>query len=100
MIVDFDVEEQPTGELSIGAGFSSAESLLLEIGISERNLLGRGQSIKFNIANSERRKQFEIGFTQPYFLGRRMSAGFDIFHIDNDYRRYSSYRSMQSGASI
>ena len=53
-----------------------------------------------NIANSERRKQFEIGFTQPYFLGRRMSAGFDIFHIDNDYRRYSSYRSMQSGASI
>ena len=100
MIVDFDVEEQPTGELSVGAGFSSAESLLLEIGISERNLLGRGQSIKFNIANSERRKQFEIGFTQPYFLGRRMSAGFDIFHIDNDYRRYSSYRSMQSGASI
>ena len=100
MIVDFDVEEQPTGELSIGAGFSSAESLLLEIGISERNLLGRGQSIKFNIANSERRKQFEIGFTQPYFLGRRMSAGFDIFHIDNDYRRYSSYRSMQSGASL
>ena len=36
MIVDFEVEEQPTGELSLGAGFSSAESLLLEIGISER----------------------------------------------------------------
>jgi outer membrane protein insertion porin family len=67
MIVDFDVEVQPTGELSVGAGFSSAESLLLEIGISERNLLGRGQSVKLNIANSERRKQFEIGFTQPYF---------------------------------
>ena len=100
IIVDFDVEEQPTGELSVGAGFSSAESLLLEIGISERNLLGRGQSVKLNIANSERRKQFEIGFTQPYFLGRRLSAGFDIFHIDNDYRRYSSYRSMQSGASL
>ena len=100
MIIDFNVEEQPTGELSVGAGFSSAESLLLEIGISERNLLGRGQSVKLNIANSERRKQFEIGFTQPYFLGRRLSAGFDIFHIDNDYRRYSSYRSMQSGASL
>ena len=100
MIVEFNVEEQPTGELSVGAGFSSAESLLLEIGISERNLLGRGQSVKLNIANSERRKQFEIGFTQPYFLGRRLSAGFDIFHIDNDYRRYSSYRSMQSGASL
>ena len=41
MIVDFEVEEQPTGELSLGAGFSSAESLLLEIGISERNLLGQ-----------------------------------------------------------
>ena len=45
MIVDFDVEEQPTGELSIGAGFSSAESLLLEIGISERNLLGRNLKV-------------------------------------------------------
>jgi outer membrane protein insertion porin family len=100
MIIDFNVEEQPTGELSVGAGFSSAESLLLEIGISERNLLGRGQSVKLNIANSERRKQFEIGFTQPYFMGRRLSAGFDIFHIDNDYRKYSSYRSMQSGASL
>ena len=40
IIVDFEVEEQPTGELSLGAGFSSAESLLLEISISERNLLG------------------------------------------------------------
>ena len=100
MIVDFEVEEQPTGELSLGAGFSSAESLLLEIGISERNLLGRGQSVRLNISTSERRKQFEIGFTQPYFLGRRLTAGFDIFHIDNDYRRYSSYRSTQSGASI
>ena len=82
MIVDFEVEEQPTGELSLGAGFSSAESLLLEIGISERNLLGRGQSVRLNISTSERRKQFEIGFTQPYFLGRRLTAGFDIFHID------------------
>ena len=100
IIVDFEVEEQPTGELSLGAGFSSAESLLLEISISERNLLGRGQSVRLNIANSERRKQFEIGFTQPYFLGRRLTAGFDIFHIDNDYRRYSSYRSTQSGASL
>ena len=100
IIVDFEVEEQPTGELSLGAGFSSAESLLLEISISERNLLGRGQSVRLNIATSDRRKQFEIGFTQPYFLGRRLTAGFDIFHIDNDYRRYSSYRSTQSGASL
>ena len=100
MIVEFEVEEQPTGELTLGAGFSSAESLLLEIGISERNLLGRGQSVRLNVSTSERRKQFEIGFTQPYFLGRKLTAGFDIFHIDNDYRRYSSYRSTQSGASI
>ena len=53
MIVDFEVEEQPTGELSLGAGFSSAEeSLLLEIGISE-NLLGRGQSVRLNVSTSE-----------------------------------------------
>ena len=84
MIVEFEVEEQPTGELTLGAGFSSAESLLLEIGISERNLLGRGQSVRLNVSTSERRKQFEIGFTQPYFLGRKLTAGFDIFHIDND----------------
>jgi len=85
-ILEVTVEEQATGELSVGAGFSSRESFLFDFSIRERNLLGRGQDLRFGSRISSRRKELDVGFTEPYFLGRPVVAGVDIFFRDNSFR--------------
>ncbi len=85
-ILEVTVEEQATGELSVGAGFSSRESFLFDFSIRERNLLGRGQDLRFGSRISSRRKELDIGFTEPYFLGRPVVAGIDIYYRDNSFR--------------
>ena len=85
-ILDVTIEEQATGELSVGAGFSSAESFLFDFSIRERNLLGRGQDLRFGSRISSRRKELDIGFTEPYVFGRPVVGGVDIFYRDNSFR--------------
>ncbi|PCI51341.1 MAG: outer membrane protein assembly factor BamA [Alphaproteobacteria bacterium] len=85
-ILEVTVEEQATGELSVGAGFSSVESFLFDFSIRERNLLGRGQDLRFGSRISSRRKELDVGFTEPYFMGRPVVAGIDIFFRDNSFR--------------
>ncbi|RME63618.1 MAG: outer membrane protein assembly factor BamA, partial [Alphaproteobacteria bacterium] len=67
IILEVNVEERATGELSLGAGFSSLENFLFDFSIRERNLLGRGQELRLGATISSRRKQVDIGFTEPYF---------------------------------
>ena len=80
-IIKLEVEEKSTGEISFGAGFSSLDGPLANVGIRERNLLGRGQDLNFNFQGSASRQEFKIGFTEPYFMERRLSAGFDLFQV-------------------
>jgi outer membrane protein insertion porin family len=82
--IDVDVEEKSTGELTLGAGFSTADGPLGDISISERNLLGRGQQIKANFTISGARQEFDIGFTEPYFMDKNVAAGFDLFKTKLD----------------
>ena len=78
-IIDIEVEEQSTGSLSLGAGFSSSEGLVTQAVLSERNLLGKGQKLKIGASLGSKTQNFDIGFTEPYFLERNLSAGFDLF---------------------
>lgn len=82
--INVDVEEQSTGELTIGAGFSTADGALGDISISERNLLGKGQNLKLNFTLASSRQQVDLGFTEPYFMDRNVAAGFDIFSTKRD----------------
>src|SRR5690606_24093090 len=85
VVLVVDVVETATGEFSIGAGYttgqtsSSSGGFSLEGSITERNFLGRGQFIRFSAAGGEDSRDFTLSFTEPYFLGRRISAGFDIY---------------------
>ncbi|NWG47238.1 MAG: outer membrane protein assembly factor BamA [Alphaproteobacteria bacterium] len=90
-VLNVEVEEQPTGELSIGAGFSSADAFIADLSITERNLLGRGQFLRFRVSLSDRRETFDISFTEPYFLGRQLAAGVDLFKVRTDYQDESSF---------
>jgi len=100
VILIVTVVEQPTGELSVGAGFSTNEGVIGDISLSERNFLGKGQFIRLRLAGSLERLQVDLGFTQPYFLGRNMSAGFDIFHSELDLSDESSFKLRRSGGAL
>ncbi|WP_421783631.1 outer membrane protein assembly factor BamA [Kiloniella litopenaei] len=83
-VIKVDVEEQSTGELVFGAGFSSSSGPLGSIGIRERNLLGKGQDLRFNVALAGSGSEADISFTEPYFLDKEIAAGFDIFRITRE----------------
>jgi len=79
-MLNLRVEEQSTGSLSLGGGFSSTKGLTTEVGLNERNLLGKGQKIGFKALLGTKSQNFDISFTEPYFLERNMSAGIDLFN--------------------
>ena len=99
-VLNVDVEEQSTGELSIGAGFSSTDNFIADFSISERNLLGRGQFLRLRVTLSGRRQQIDIRFTEPYFLNRRLAAGFDIFKLTTDFEDESGFKTESQGFGL
>ncbi|HWD58195.1 MAG TPA: outer membrane protein assembly factor BamA [Stellaceae bacterium] len=80
-VVTVEVEEQSTGELSLGVGFSSSDGPLADITLRERNFLGRGQDIRIGTVVSFRSQQIDLSYTEPYFLDSNVAAGFDLFEI-------------------
>ena len=98
--IDVSVQEKSTGELSIGAGYSTTEALLGDIGLRERNLLGRGQDIRVNLSLSFKRQQIDHSFTEPYFLDRELSAGYDVFHRKQDLQRRSGFDQTSTGGGL
>ena len=99
-IINVNVSEQPTGELSVGAGFSSVDAFTVNLGISERNFRGRGQNVVARLEWGSLRQQVDFRFTEPKFLGRDLRAGFDLFHSRYDLSEYSSYDYRSTGGGV
>ncbi|MCD8497330.1 MAG: outer membrane protein assembly factor BamA [Alphaproteobacteria bacterium] len=99
-VLDVDVQEKSTGELSLGAGFSTADGPLADIRIRERNLLGRGQDLLLATTIAGKRTEFNVGFTEPYFLNRDLSAGVDAFHMTRDLQDESSFDQKRTGGAF
>lgn len=78
-VVRVDVEEQPTGDLSIGAGYSSLDKTTFSFGINEKNFLGTGRSLNLSTSFSDTRADYSIGLTEPYFLNRDLRGTAEIF---------------------
>lgn len=100
MTIDVAVQEKSTGELSFGAGYSTADSFLGDVAIRERNLLGRGQDLRLALTLSVRRQQVDFSFTEPYFLDRDLSAGVDAFHRRLDLQERSGYDQTSTGGAL
>ena len=100
VVLDVEVQEQPTGELSFGAGYSTSEGIIGDVSITERNLLGNGQFLRLKVGGSVERFQIDLSFTEPRFLDRNMAAGFDLFHKEIDQMDESSFKSRRSGGSV
>jgi outer membrane protein insertion porin family len=100
VVLDVEVVEQPTGELSFGAGYSTSEGVIGDISLTERNLLGNGQFLRLRLAGSLERLQIDLSFTEPRFLDRNLAAGFDIFHKEVNQTRYGAFRNRKTGGSV
>ncbi len=100
IVILIEVAEQSTGELSFGAGFSTADGPLGDIRLAERNLLGTGQSVSANLTISGRRQDILLSYTHPYFLNRDLAAGFDVFRSKTDYQSESSFDETSTGGTL
>jgi outer membrane protein insertion porin family len=100
VIVNVDVEDQPTGQFSISGGYSTADGFIGEVSVAESNFMGRGQYVKVSGSYGQYTQGFEFSFTEPYFLDRRMAAGFDIFWKQSDNTRYSYYENTVFGGTL
>jgi outer membrane protein insertion porin family len=99
VVLDVDLVEQSTGELSFGAGYSTAEGVIGDVSISERNLLGNGQFLRLRLAGSLERMQVDLSFTEPRFLDQNLAAGFDLFHKEIDQTEESGFYSTRTGGT-
>ncbi len=84
--LDVSVKEKATGSFSVGVGVSSTENFIVDFSIEERNLMGRGQTLRFRVQTSSRTRLVDIRFTQPYFLDRNLAAGFSITNQRTDFK--------------
>lgn len=98
-ILNVTLTEQSTGELSLGAGYSSTSSFVGQFSYTERNLFGRGQSVRASIAMSQISKEFQFSFTEPYFLDRPLSAGIDLYKVVTNFDQ-AQYRGDTTAAGF
>ena len=95
-----EVKEKSTGEVSLGAGFSSTDGPLGDFNISEHNFMGKGQDARFGATISGRTKQLNLSLTEPHFLDRNLSLGGDIFRTQTDNQDLSSYNTTATGFNV
>ncbi|MGQ2968748.1 outer membrane protein assembly factor BamA [Rhizobium sp. TH135] len=100
VVVIVDVQDQPTGSFGIGAGYSVGDGgLVLEASVEEKNFLGRGQFIRLAAGGGfDDTQTYNFSFTEPYFLGYRLAAGFDLFKSSTSSNTYYDYE--EQGGTI
>ena len=98
-VVTVDVEEQSTGDLTFGAGFSTTDGPVGSISLRERNFLGRGQDVRLGFTLAGERTQFDFSYTEPFFLDRDLAAGVDLFRVVTDQDE-SSFELERIGGTL
>lgn len=100
VVVNVDVEDQATGSFSISGGYSTSDGFVAEGAVQETNFLGRGQYVKVSASNGQRSRGYEFSFTEPFFLDRRLAAGFDLFSKQTFNSQYSRYETRTTGGTV
>lgn len=100
--VNFKIEEKPSGNLMVGAGFSSSEKLVLSGSISQNNIFGSGKNVGVQISNSRMNRVYSFSYTDPYFTIDGISQGFDIYHrlVNPTTLDIGWYKSSSTGGGV
>jgi outer membrane protein insertion porin family len=104
IVLEANVQEQPTGQLTLSAGFSSLESFIFQGSIQQNNFRGRGQTVGLSANYSRYSRSGSVSFTEPYLFDKNISAGVQLYRKDynNGYfdRDSATYEQAQTGASF
>jgi outer membrane protein insertion porin family len=100
VVINVDVEEQPTGEFSVSGGYSTADGLIGEVSVADRNLMGRGNYAKASVSYGQYVRGFDLTFVEPFLFGYRMAGGIDLFARQNFRSSYVSYDSQTVGTNL
>jgi outer membrane protein insertion porin family len=100
VVLDVTVEEQQTGNFSIMGGYSASTGATIDVSVSDRDVLGIGDIAKASFSVGQYEWGFDLGFSDPYALGPRLSLGGDLFGNETLANSYQSFNSTVYGAKI
>ncbi|MGV8854851.1 MAG: outer membrane protein assembly factor BamA [Devosia sp.] len=100
VVINVAVTEESTGEYGVTAGYSTSDGILGEISLTERNFLGRGQYLRAAIGASQSGRTFDFSFTEPRFMGLKVSAGVDAYHRISEESTTTFYGSQATGGQF
>ena len=100
VVININVEEQSTGDFSVMGGYSTAQGWMVEVSVSERNLLGTGRFAKASATYGEYVRSVGLSFVEPYFLDERIGAGIDLFAKQTLANSYFSYGTESIGGTL
>ena len=100
VIVTVQVEDKPTGSVSLSGGYSTLEGPLVEVAFTETNFLGRGQYVRLSATRGEYSNGWGITFTEPYLFDQRLAGGFDIYHKQQLENIYALYETDTTGINL
>ncbi|WP_341632510.1 outer membrane protein assembly factor BamA [Sphingomonas agri] len=86
VVLGVNVEEKPTGQLSLSGGYSSLERFVVQLAVSQNNFMGKGQTVDASVNWSLYSKSVELGFVDPYFMDKSILVGANLFR--RDYRSF------------
>jgi outer membrane protein insertion porin family len=104
--LNVEVEEKPTGQLQLSAGYSSLERFILAASVEQNNFRGMGQSLSAGINYSRYSKSVQLGFTEPYLLDKQILLGGQVYRRDfNSFNfigseRNRTYSQGQTGGGL
>ncbi len=100
VIVDVDVEEQPTGSLGFSASYSTDSGVGFAINFSEDNFLGRGQSFAVGLSTVSGGQSLNFSFGEPAFLRRDLALGLSAYYGVSQEQDGNSFDTVRYGAGV
>ncbi len=100
--VNMSVKEKSTGNISVGAGYSSGEGFVLSGGVTQANLFGTGNHISTQVNTGKVNQVYSLSYTNPYYTDEGVSRGFDIYkrNTDSQSTAVSQYSSHTLGGGV
>nr|WP_314444861.1 outer membrane protein assembly factor BamA [uncultured Sphingomonas sp.] len=105
--LNVEVEEKPTGQLQLSAGYSSLERFILAASVEQNNFRGMGQSLSAGVNYSRYSKSVQLGFTEPYLFDKQILLGgqiyrqdFNSFSLTNNGDRNRTYSQLRTGGGL
>jgi len=87
--VDVNVKERATGTFSVGAGYSSVDGFVVQGSVTQENFLGRGLKLNFAASLGGESTTYQVGLTDPYFLDKNLTLGFELYKTDREWDDFS-----------